>query len=116
MEIVKKWWLTVVLVAAAVGIYLVISDSNRKHEAQQQAKFEKKAESERAILNSMTVQVKVLDSEQGQLLVIRTPVKSEFFGIEMQTCFVWRDAVTKASSLDCSKEAEMLRHRDEANY
>lgn len=112
LEFIKKWWLIAVLVVAACCMYVFVADSNRKHDEKMRAQAERVDDENKALLSSKTANVRVLDSEHGQLLIVRAPIKGEFFGVEMQTCFVWRDAVTKASSLDCSKDAEMLRHRD----
>lgn len=42
--------------------------------------------------------------EGGEVVVISVPVRSHGHVVEYQTCFIWRDAVNGASSIQCPND------------
>lgn len=53
-----------------------------------------------------TTKTRAFDVNGNQMLVVSTPIKS-YFGVEYQTCFIWRDKEYKTASMHCGQQPEM---------
>lgn len=84
-------------------IALVLAACSGK-EPPKKSRAERNQNDEKALAAPPTTRAHNINGHQ--VLVVSIPVKS-YFGVEYQTCFVWRDHEYKTASIHCGQQPEI---------
>lgn len=94
-----------IIVAAAV-LLCACTDDSPSRESRQERRKAREAKAEETLARGP--QTRSYSVGAHQLVVIEAPVKDSTGFVDVQRCFVWRDADFRQSTLSCGQQPDVL--------